>query len=136
VKAQARSPMTAVAKLVFGADCDKARLTEYAAALTHADRHGVELDGFLAFIEERQGGLKALVAAERAERRPEPKPDTKTEKARERLRSARAVSLDDIPGGTEFALVVTRRSSNGVHEAVAVIDDEALVERAIRRAAA
>ena len=128
--------MTAVAKLVFGADCDKARLTEYAAALAHADRHGIEMGGFLSFIEERQGGLKALVAAERAERRPDPKPDTKTEKARERLRLARALSLDEISGGTEFALVVTRRSSGGVHEAVAVVDDQALVERAIRSAAA
>jgi hypothetical protein len=31
--------------------------------------------------------------------------------------------------------VVTRRSANGTHEAVAIVDDEALVERAIRRAA-
>ena len=32
IKVQARAPMTAVAKLVFGAAHDKARLTEYAAA--------------------------------------------------------------------------------------------------------
>ena len=127
--------MTALAKLFFGADYDKSRLTEYAAALAHADRHDIALGGFFAFIDGRQGGLKALVAAERAERRPEPKPDTKAEKARERLRSARTLSLEEIPSGTEFALVVTRRSSSGVHEAVAVIDDEALVERALRRAA-
>ena len=33
VKAQARAPMTPIVKLVFGIDYDKARLTEFAAAL-------------------------------------------------------------------------------------------------------
>jgi hypothetical protein len=32
LKAQARAPMTPVVKLIFGADYDKARLTEFAAA--------------------------------------------------------------------------------------------------------
>ena len=32
----------------------------------------------------------------------------------------------------EFALVLTRRSGGGVHEAIAVVEDAALVERAIR----
>ena len=36
IKAQARSPMTAVIKLVFGATYDKTRITEYATALDHA----------------------------------------------------------------------------------------------------
>jgi hypothetical protein len=36
----------------------------------------------------------------------------------------------------ELALVLTRRSTSGARETVAVIDDPALVERAIRRAAA
>ena len=133
VKAQARAPMTPVVKLVFGVDYDKARLTEYAAALAYADRQGVELGGFLAFIEAQAGGLKALVAAERQARRPEPKADTKTEKARERLRSARPVALESIATDEEFALVLTRRSGEGVHEAIAVVEDPAMVERAIRQ---
>ena len=41
---QARAPMTAIAKLVFGATADKARLTEYAAVLAHAARTGVPGD--------------------------------------------------------------------------------------------
>ena len=136
VKAQARAPMTPIIKLVFGIDCDKARLTEYAAALSFADRQNIELGGFLAFIEAQAGGLKALVAAERQARRPEPKSDTKTEKARENLRSARAVALDTINSDEEFALVLTRRSDGGVHEAIAVVEDPALVERAIRQVGA
>jgi hypothetical protein len=127
--------MTPIAKLVFGIDCDKARLTEYAAALSYADRHGVELGGFFAFIDAQAGGLKALVAAERLARRPEPKPkpDTKIEKARERLRSAHPVALEAIDTNEEFALVLTRRCNGGVHEAIAVVEDPALVERAIRQ---
>jgi hypothetical protein len=95
-----------------------------------------EPGGFLKFIEAQAGGLKALVAAERQARRPERIPDTKTQKARERLRSALSVELGDIASHEEFALVLTRRSIGGTHEAVAVIDDPALVERAIRRAGA
>ena len=136
MKAQARAPMTPVVKLVFGIDYDKARLTEYAAALAYADRQAVELGGFLAFIETQAGGLKALVAAERQARRPEPKADTKTEKARERLRSALPVALDSINSDEEFALVLTRRSGGGVHEAIAVVEDATLVERAIRQVGA
>ena len=133
VKAQARAPMTPIVKLVFGIDYDKARLTEFAAALSFARRQDIELGGFQNFIEQQAGGLKALVAAERAARRPEAKADTKAEAARAQLRSAPALSLADVPAGDEFALVLTRRSADGTHEPVAFVDDDALIERAIRR---
>jgi hypothetical protein len=135
MKAQARAPMTPVVKLVFGIDYDKARLTEYAAALSYAERQKIGFGGFLGFIEAQAGGLKALVAAERRERRPEPRTDTRTATALERLRVAPTVSLNAISGDEEFALVLTRRSGDGSHQPVAIVDDRALVERAIRRAA-
>jgi hypothetical protein len=134
VKAQARAPMTPIVKLVFGIDYDKARLTEFAAALSFALRQNVALGGFQDLIEKQQGGLKALVAAERRERRPEPKTDSKGELARARLRMASPISLADVSPEEEFAVVVTRRSADGRHEPVAIIEDEALVERAIRGA--
>ena len=134
VKAQARAPMTAIAKLVFGVDYDKARLTEFAAALSYAQRQEIALGGFKDFIEKQPGGLKALVAAERQARRPETKPDTRGDAARARLRSAPAISLSELPAEEEFAVVITRRSADGAHEAVAVVHDESLVERAIRKA--
>ncbi|HYD37696.1 MAG TPA: hypothetical protein VEA60_08780, partial [Allosphingosinicella sp.] len=71
VKSQARAPMTPIVKLVFGIDYDKTRLTEFAAALSHAERCGVDFGGFMAFIESSEGGLKGLVAAERKARRPD-----------------------------------------------------------------
>ena len=90
MKAQARAPMTPIVKLVFGIDYDKTRLTEFAAALSNAQRNAVPESGFLAFIESQPGGLKALVAAERQARRPEPQ----GRHARRRgARSARALPI-------------------------------------------
>jgi hypothetical protein len=134
LKAQARAPMTPVVKLVFGADYDKARLTEFAAALSYAGRQRIALGGFEDFIGS-QAGLKALVAAERQARRPEPLADDRGEKARTALRSAPSIPLAAIASSEEFALVIARRTADGVYEVVALIEDEALVERAIRKAA-
>jgi hypothetical protein len=134
VKAQARAPMTPIVKLVFGIDYDKARLTEFAAALSYARRQEIGLGGFQDLIEKQPGGLKALVAAERQARRPETKADSKGDIARARLRSAHPIALADVPAEEEFAVIVTRRGADGTHEPVAIVEDEALVERAIRRA--
>jgi hypothetical protein len=134
MKAQARAPMTPIVKLVFGIDYDKARLTEFAAALSFALRQEIALRGFQDLIEKQPGGLKALVAAERQARRPEPKTDTKGEVARARLRTASPITLADVPPEEEFAVIVTRRGADGHHEPVAIVEDEALVERAIRSA--
>lgn len=135
LKAQERAPMTPIVKLVFGIDYDKARLTEFAAALSYAMRQEVGAGRFLELIEAQAGGLKALVAAERQARRPAKSGDSKDQAARTRLRSAPTISLAEVPAQEEFALVVTRRGADGQHELVAVVNDEALIERAIRRAA-
>jgi hypothetical protein len=135
VKAQVRAPMTPIVKLVFGIDYDKARLTEFAAALSYAQRQAVAPGDFQDLIEKQTGGLKALVAAERQARRPEARPDTKADAARARLRSVPSISLAELPADEEFAVVITRRAADGRHEVVAIVEDETLVERAIRRAA-
>ena len=137
VKAQARAPMTAIVKLVFGIDYDKARLTEFAAALANAEREGVDFGGFQAFVEGRSGGLKALVAAERLARRPHPKPDTRGDEARAELRRRDVLELGSLAGEEEFVLVLSRRTIGGGsgYEPVAVVDDSALVDRAILRTA-
>jgi hypothetical protein len=134
VTAQARAPMTPIVKLVFGIDYDKARLTEFAAALSYARRQDIASGDFHDLIEKQAGGLKALVAAERQARRPDVRRDDKGETARARLRTAPALSLADVSDAEEFAVVVTRRGADGRHEPVAIVVDEALVERVIRRA--
>ena len=136
VKAQARAPMTPIVKLVFGVDYDKTRLTEFAAALSYAERSGVDFEGFLEFVEKQPGGLKGLVAAEREARRPAPKPDTRLERGRERLRSASTRPLGALAGNGEFALVLVRRRDDGVVEPVSAVEDMTMLEKAIRRAGA
>jgi hypothetical protein len=133
LKAQARAPMTPIVKLVFGIDYDKTRLTEFASALSFAQRQKVAPGGFEALIDSQPGGLKALVAAERRARRPETRPDPRGEAARERLRRAAPIALDSLPNDEEFCLVVTRRGADGTHQPVAHVSDPALVERVIRR---
>ncbi len=127
--------MTPIVKLVFGIDYDKTRLTEFASALAFAQRQDVGRGGFQALIDSQAGGLKALVAAERQARRPEPKADTRGEKARAKLRGFDPLALDGLPSSEEFCLVLTRRNADGRHEPVATVDDQAMIERAIRRAA-
>ncbi|HEX8240807.1 MAG TPA: hypothetical protein VF574_13810 [Allosphingosinicella sp.] len=133
LKAQARAPMTPVVKLVFGSEYDKARLTEFAAALSWARRQALPAGGLRERLES--DGLKALVQAERRARRPEPKPD-QGEAARDRLRSARPLGHVDIPGKEEFVLLIARRDEVGGLAVLAPVMDDAMLERAIRKAAA
>ena len=135
VKAQARAPMTPIVKLVFGAEYDKTRLTEFAAALSYAERQGVDFGGFQQFVEDAEGGLKGLVAEERKARRPDKPVEDKFEVGKAQLRSASSIPLAQLPTNQEFALVLTRRNANGVHEVVELVADSSMLDRAIRRAA-
>ena len=136
VKRQARAPMTPIVKLVFGVDYDKTRLTEFAAALSFAERSATDFGGFLDLIERQPGGLKGLVAAERLARRPVGAPARGDEEARETLRQRPAIALADLAAGDEFALVLTRRTAAGTYEPIALVDDAAMTDRAIRRSGA
>ncbi|HEX8482548.1 MAG TPA: hypothetical protein VF650_11650 [Allosphingosinicella sp.] len=133
LKAQARAPMTPVVKLVFGSEYDKSRLTEFAAALCWARRQALPAGALRDRLES--DGLKALVQAERRARRPEPKPDT-GEAARQALRAARPLGHVDLPGKDEFVLLIARRDEVGGLAVLAPVLDEAMLERAIRKAAA
>jgi hypothetical protein len=133
VKAQARAPMTPIVKLVFGIDYDKARLTEFAAALAYAERSGIDFEGFLPFIESHPGGLKGLVAAERLARRPDARLDNRADRARTRLRSAPAQPLGSLAGNDEFTLVLVRRGADGRVEPVSAVSDLSLLEKVLRR---
>lgn len=139
IMAQERAPMTPIVKLVFGIDYDKTRLTEFAAALSYAKREDIAPGTFADYLKAEKGGLKAVVAAERAARRPASKPD-RLEEAREHLRNAPArayVELDGADDGDEeFVVLMARRLPDG---RLAVIDavphDKSLTERAIRKTA-
>ncbi len=137
---QDRAPMTPVVKLVFGADYDKTRLTEYAAVLSHAHRIGVERGELAGFLGEAEGGLKGVVKAERRLRREESGKPVEPEgtvraKLAKTLRKLDAIAFEDISGeGAEFALVMIRRTETGEVELLGEVpEDIALIERAGRK---
>jgi hypothetical protein len=138
---QDRAPMTPVVKLVFGHDYDKTRLTEYAAVLTHAHRLELERGSLAGFLAEVEGGVKAVVKAERRLRREEQgKPPVEDaaavrEALAEQLRALEAISLEELDGaGAEFALVLIRRDEIGCAEILAEVpEDIGLIERAARK---
>ncbi len=140
VSVQDRAPMTPVVKLVFGHDYDKTRLTEYAAVLTHAHRLQLGWGSLAGFLNETDGGVKAVVKAERRLRREEqgkPAPDATAlrEALADQLRALEAMSLEQLDGaGPEFALVLIRRDEIGCAQVIAEIpEDFALIERAVRK---
>jgi hypothetical protein len=134
LKAQARAPMTPVVKLIFGVDYDKARLTEFAAALSWARRQDVPVGAFRACLDGVDGGLKAMVQAERRARKPEPTADA-GELARTALRRAPAVASIAFDSGSdaEFVLLLGRREAGGELALLGSLDDAAMTERAIRQ---
>ncbi|HZG09942.1 MAG TPA: hypothetical protein VEZ70_13275 [Allosphingosinicella sp.] len=135
LKAQARAPMTPVVKLIFGIDYDKARLTEFASALCWARRQDLPGDAFRTYLERFDGGLKAMVQAERQARRPVPTPD-KGDAARAALRrvpTLAEVAMDS--NGDEFVLLLARRAGEGRLALIGTVRDAALTEKAILKVA-
>ncbi len=136
---QDRAPMTPVVKLVFGADYDKTRLTEYATVLTHAHRAGIERGTLADYLRGAEGGLKGVVQAERRRRREESgQPAAPTDRIRaalaRKLHAIEPISLDDLaPEGGEFSLVMIRRVDGKPLVLGEVPQDIALIERAARK---
>ncbi|MFD1788067.1 hypothetical protein ACFSC3_10810 [Sphingomonas floccifaciens] len=139
LKSQARAPMTPIAKLVFGAEYDKTRLTEFATVLTHAQRHEVAREGLVAYLESFPGGIKGVVGAERALRRKPAADATQWDDIAAQLRSRPPLAHVDIAraGDGEFVVLLARTDASGGLDVVACVEgDKALTERAVRRAAA
>ena len=135
---QERAPMTPVVKLVFGADYDKTRITEYAAALSHARRLELPRGSLGEYLRQVEGGLKGVVQAERRMRKTESGKDI-GEDPREvlaaRLRAMPALDFADLdPSGTEFGLVMIRRNDSGEIEILGEVpEDVTLLEKAAKK---
>lgn len=128
LKPQARAPLTPIVKLVFGAGYDKTRLTEYAAVLGHARRLGVAEGRLATFLEGAEGGIKAIVAAERDARRPIPTAPVAAATLATRPALARvAMTVDAAPG--EAVLLLARMGADGVLDVVHSHSDARLAER-------
>ena len=134
IKVQERAPMTAVAKLVFGADYDKTRLTEFAAVLAHARRHSVDAGALPAFLDLYEGGIKGIVAAERDERRPRAPTDPLAQ-AQAELRARPVLAEFALRGDAEWVVLVARREGDVV-QVLGEITGDGFVQQAVRKAAA
>jgi hypothetical protein len=133
IKAQARSPMTAVVKLIFGADYDKTRITEYAVALDHGAAQGIARGAMADYLEGYDGGLKGLVRDARAARRADrPAPADPSLAARAHLRAAQALPDDAIATDADgLAVVIARREADGSMAIVAALPADAVPARRI-----
>ena len=137
---QDRAPMTPVVKLVFGADYDKTRLTEYATALSHAHRLGIARGQLGEYLARAPGGLKGVVTEERRTKRSEAGlaetvRATPREALARKLRKLAAQPLTEVPmAGSEFTLLVARRLPDGEVVLLGEVgDDVPLLERAARK---
>jgi hypothetical protein len=137
---QDRAPMTPVVKLVFGADYDKTRLTEYASALSHAHRLGLARGALATYLSRAPGGLKGVVNEERRAKRAESGieqavRDTPREALARKLRQLEVFPFDAVPAeGSEFTLLVARRLPSGEVVLLGEVgDDVPLLERAARK---
>lgn len=134
---QARAPLLPVVKLVFGADYDKTRLTEYATVIAHAQRTGIAVGDLAAVLAATPGGLKGVLQAEREFRRAQSGKAARAQSPREALaRRLRAVPTRPLaelaPTGEEFTLVFARRTDAGV-VMLGELAEDGLIARAARQ---
>jgi len=136
---QKRAPMTPIVKLVFGVDYDKTRLTEYAAALAHAQRMGLPRGTLAEFLRNAEGGLKGVINAERRLRREEagkPPREIRSAPRKAIVKKLRAIAPQDFGSlashGDEFALVMVRRDAGKLCVLGEIPGDASLIEKAAR----
>ena len=137
IKVQPRAPLTPVVKLVFGADYDKTRIAEYAAVLGAARRAQVAAGDLSTFLDDAPGGIKAIVAGERAARRPAaPAPTDLYARAAAELRAMPVLgSLPIGAGDDEFVVLLARAGADGMVDVIKRIEGRAVVDGIVRRAA-
>jgi hypothetical protein len=132
---QDRAPLTPLVKLVFGADYDKTRLAEYATVLAFARRMQVAKGELAELLIASPGGIKAIIARERAARRGDTHAAVQRKGWQATARALPARPLAELAhDGAEFALVMVRRRP-GAEPAMLgeIADDAALLARAVRR---
>ena len=131
IAGQARAPMTPIVKLVFGADYDKTRITEFAAVLAHAGGAGIPEGELGEFLGGFAGGIKAVVQAERAARRPAAKARAVPTLSGRATLAKVSIATDAAEGS--LVVLVARAGVGGTLDIVgAVANNDALAARAVR----
>jgi len=130
IPAQAATPMTPIVALVFGADYDSNRLADFATVLQHARRNALGIGELAPLLAGTPGGIKALVAAERALSEPKP---PKPRKMQANRRVLAHVEYNSGSASGETVLLVARVAKGGGLDVVgAIAGDRALNEQAVR----
>ena len=124
---QPRSPMTALARLVFGQHHDKTRLAEIVCAIEYALSQDLAPGALADHLHAFSGGLKGLVAQVRADRRGDPTvaPQRSATLARRKLATHSPLKADDLPfDESGLAVLVVRREADGSIATVAALAPE------------
>ena len=130
---QPRAPMTPIVKLVFGATYDKTRLTEYAQVLMHGRRAGLSRGAMTRFVEGYQGGLKAIVQAERRLRAPKAVAIADTSMM-DKARTLTPHGIVELAGSDEFVILIARRLDGDHVAVIGQMDaDDKTLEKALRQ---
>lgn len=136
MKHQARAPMTPVIKLVFGSEYDKTRVTEYATVISHAKSHAIGRGDLALYLNGYEGGLKALVKAERAAKRRTIKTQAVVDQSKslEALRDVHPSGFAELNAGdNEFVLLVARKVSDSQVGVVGALNDHQLLDKVLRK---
>lgn len=129
-----RTPWLPFVKLVFGADYDKTRLTEYATALTYARRIGLGRGMLARHLMETPGGLKAIIATQRLHRRADaPAADALPEVLAQALAQLAACDWDEVAQDGEIALAVVRGRDGEVEPLGRLAVNPVVIERLLRQ---
>jgi hypothetical protein len=130
---QPRVPDLPVVKLVFGAAHDKTRLTEYASVLAHARRLGLGKGALPSYLTATQGGLKAVIAAERAHRRTTTSPARRAPLPEaEALDRMQARDWADLVIEEDASLVLVRRREGRIEPLGTLTPPQASLSRLLR----
>lgn len=134
LKVQARSPLTPVVKLIFGAQYDKTRIAEYSCVLSYAQEQRLPQGSLSAYLEVYDGGLKGLVKAVRADRRKDKTIERAPLAQWDVLRAApSAGTIMHDAGEAEFVMLIGRTAGDGKIEVVGKASDNApLLQRLIK----
>jgi hypothetical protein len=136
-----QAPFTALIRLVFGNNCDKTRVSEYAACLSYAKRIAQKPGALRALINATEGGVKGCAKAERAARHSDRNEgENGLEHAKTALRQHTPLVKFNVENSVteEFFLLLGRRGPQSANEleVIGVLNEKNyVVEPILRRAA-
>ncbi|QPC99148.1 hypothetical protein [Qipengyuania soli] len=115
-----RARLVALAKLVFGKDYDKTRLSEIAAVISYCQREALKPGSVPQYIADTPGGIRHIVALERLLKNAEEGAEAPAERTVPRQSIARKLAKVEAHGlelldgeGDEYVLVIARRDPAG-----------------------